>query len=80
MLKNAVAVMGLRLIQGLAEGVTIPASFGILGWWAPHQERSGPKMEMGFLGFPHINSLKSILTIRIYSKSNFLTRSGNISF
>jgi len=35
------ALIGLKFVQGLVEGVTVPASFGILRWWAPHQERTG---------------------------------------
>ena len=34
------AVMAVRLLQGLVEGVTYPACHGILCWWAPPLERS----------------------------------------
>jgi ACS family sodium-dependent inorganic phosphate cotransporter len=34
------AVMVVRLIRGLADGVTIPATFGILRWGAPPLERT----------------------------------------
>ena len=45
------ALIGLKFVQGLVEGVTVPASFGILRWWAPHQERTGPELETGFFYF-----------------------------
>ena len=34
------AVIAVRFIQGLADGVTIPASYGIWRWWAPALERT----------------------------------------
>ena len=52
------ALIGLRFIQGLVEGVTIPASFGILRWWVPHQERSGSELEKGFFRCDSISRIK----------------------
>ena len=34
------AVIVVRVLQGLVEGVTYPACHGIWSWWAPPQERS----------------------------------------
>ena len=34
------AVISVRIVQGLVEGVTYPAVHGIWRWWAPPLERS----------------------------------------
>ena len=34
------SVMIVRFVQGLADGVTIPAVFGMFRWWAPPLERT----------------------------------------
>ena len=34
------AVIAVRFIQGLTDGITIPASYGIWRWWAPAPERT----------------------------------------
>ena len=37
---SPLAVIGVRVLQGLAEGVTYPACHGVLRWWASSPDRS----------------------------------------
>merc|ERR1719474_1761439 len=71
---SPLAVIGVRVLQGLAEGVTFPACHGILRWWASSPDRSiltSIAYCGTFIGHAIGMSLSSILVEKIGWRSPF---------